>query len=135
MYSDTQTPRKFAALKPRFRYINQDVIKTKWEVLPEHVQRRVQEILVAGERPVIARLPEETKRIEAQAALGAITKTLGISIPSSWLEALLLTTFGRLVKRLPRMPFPPKTKEEHFNYEALISKNVRSRHLFWWSTL
>jgi kinetochore protein Fta7 len=30
----------------------------------------------------------------------------------------------RLSKRLPRMPFPPGTKEMHFDYEAMLNSNV-----------
>ena len=46
------------------------------------------------------------------------TSTFGLKIS-------FLTSSGRLAKRLPCMPFPSKTKEEHFNYEALMNKNVR----------
>ncbi|MCJ1388412.1 hypothetical protein MMC18_001259 [Xylographa bjoerkii] len=103
-----QPPGRSAALKPRLQYVNQDVIKTKWEVLPEHMQQLVRELFVAVERPVITRDSEEKRRIEAQEALSAVTKTLA--------------------KRLPRMPFPTKTKEEHFNYEALMNKNLALEH-------
>ncbi|MCJ1397831.1 hypothetical protein MMC11_001027 [Xylographa trunciseda] len=107
--NDIQPPKRFAILlKPRFRYINQDVIKTKWEVLPENMQHRVRELFMAVERPILARQPGENMTIEAQAALSTVTKTLA--------------------KRLPRMPFPTKTKEEHFNYEALTSKNLTLEH-------
>lgn len=30
----------------------------------------------------------------------------------------------RLEKRLPQMPFPPKSKEEHFNLDKLVERNV-----------
>ncbi|MCJ1382313.1 hypothetical protein MMC17_005426 [Xylographa soralifera] len=107
--NDVQSPKRFAAhLKPRFRYINQNVIKTKWEVLPELMQQQVRELFVAVERPVITRHSEDKRRIEAQAALSTVTRTLA--------------------KRLPRMPFPSKAKEEHFNYEALMNKNLALEH-------
>ncbi|MCJ1408061.1 hypothetical protein MMC19_002134 [Ptychographa xylographoides] len=101
--SDEEPQQKRATLKPRVRYIHQDIIKTKWQVLPEQVQDRIQELFTVVQRPVIARVRDDRQRIEVQAALSSITRTLG--------------------KRLPRIPFPPKTKEEHFNYEVLLNKN------------
>lgn len=74
---DGQPPsKKFAALKPRLRYIPQDVIKNKWEVLPEHIQGRVRELFVAVGRPVITQYRDERRRIGAQAALSSIKRTL-----------------------------------------------------------
>ncbi|MCJ1259402.1 hypothetical protein MMC24_007239 [Lignoscripta atroalba] len=94
---------RFAALRPRLRHVQQDVIKTKWEVLPESVQERVREVFKSVERPVIYKHREERRKIEAQVAVGSIVRTLG--------------------KRLPRMPFPPNTKEVQFNYESLLEGN------------
>ncbi|MCJ1317621.1 hypothetical protein MMC15_002946 [Xylographa vitiligo] len=106
---NVQSPEGFAAqLKPGLRYISQEIIKTKWEVLPEHMQQRVRELFVAAERPVMIRHPEDKKRIEAQAALSTVTRTLA--------------------EPLPRMPFPSKTKEEHFNYKTLMNKNLKLEH-------
>ncbi|MCJ1432894.1 hypothetical protein MMC27_002252 [Xylographa pallens] len=107
--NDVRSPKRIAAkLKPRLRYINEDVIKTKWEVLPEHMQQQVRELFVAAERPIMTRHSEDKRKIEVQAALSTVT--------------------GTLAKRLPRMPFPAKTKEEHFNYEVLMNKNLTLEH-------
>jgi len=46
---------------------------------------------------------DERQRIEAQGALAGITRSLG--------------------KRLPRMPFPPNTKEKDFSLEAIRKSN------------
>lgn len=35
-----------------------------------------------------------------------------------------------LGKRLPRMPFPPGTKEASFDYEAVLNENVRNAPLY-----
>ncbi|KAA6414456.1 MAG: hypothetical protein FRX48_01205 [Lasallia pustulata] len=102
--ADDAPPRtKFAALKPRVKYVPQRVIRSQWRVLPEVVQYKVKEIFRSLERPVITSHRDEGKRTEAQIAVASITRTLG--------------------RRLPRMPFPPDTKEIHFNYEALLDSN------------
>ncbi|MCJ1472155.1 hypothetical protein MMC13_000802 [Lambiella insularis] len=103
-----QLHKDLVLLKPRLRYIHQDVIKRNWRVLPEAVQSRVRELLVAVQRPVICRHREGKSREEAQEALNTVTRTLA--------------------KRLPRMPFPMKTKEEHFDYERLLNKNLSLEH-------
>jgi kinetochore protein Fta7 len=62
-------------LKPRLRYIHQDVIKHKWDVLPEPVQGRVTALFRSIERPVIVGHQDDRRRVEAQLALGTITRT------------------------------------------------------------
>lgn len=46
---------------------------------------------------------DERKRVEAQAALGGVVKTLE--------------------RRLPRMPFPPLTKNAVFDYESVLNEH------------
>ncbi|MCJ1250155.1 hypothetical protein MMC30_007381 [Trapelia coarctata] len=100
---DGPPSKKFAVLKPRLKYVRQDIIKNKWEVLPDHIQTRVKELFVAVGRPVITQYRDERRRIDAQTALSSITRKLG--------------------ERLPRMPFPPSTKEVSFDHEALLNSN------------
>ncbi|OAX84288.1 hypothetical protein ACJ72_01353 [Emergomyces africanus] len=95
--------KRFAILKPRTRHISERTIKTKWTTLPDSVQEKVKELFRSIERPVITRHRDERKRIEAQAAVVAVRKNLG--------------------RRLPRMPFPPGTKDTDFDYEAGLDDN------------
>ncbi|MCJ1480091.1 hypothetical protein MMC06_000245 [Schaereria dolodes] len=93
----------FGALRPRSRHADQETAKLKWEVLPDSLQDRVLELFETVEWPVIKQFQEDRKKTEAQVAVSSITRTLG--------------------KRLPRMLFPPNTKDVHFEYEALIEAN------------
>ncbi|KAL1954049.1 hypothetical protein VTO42DRAFT_1783 [Malbranchea cinnamomea] len=95
--------KKLAMLKPRVRNIAESTIKSKWTTLPDSAQDRVTELLRAVELPVINRHRDERKKIEAQTALAAVRKNLG--------------------KRLPRMPFPPGTKDTSFDYEFILHEN------------
>ncbi|KAJ5223833.1 hypothetical protein N7468_008375 [Penicillium chermesinum] len=98
------TPKKhYAYLKPSVRRVPEKTIKSKWATLPEPVQDKVRGLFHAIERPVIMRHSNEKKRIEAQAAVHAVVRNLG--------------------KRLPRMPFPPITKDAHFDYESALDEH------------
>ncbi|GES57079.1 kinetochore protein fta7 [Aspergillus terreus] len=99
---DTRSKR-FAYLKSQVRQISERTIKSKWTTLPEPIQDKVRDMFRALERPVIVRQQSERKRIEAQAAVQAVVKNLG--------------------KRLPRMPFPPITKDSAFEYEAALKEH------------
>ncbi|OJK00859.1 hypothetical protein ASPACDRAFT_42360 [Aspergillus aculeatus ATCC 16872] len=95
--------KRFAYLKPQVRQVSERTIKSKWSTLPEPVQDKVRDMFRALERPVIMRQQNESKRIEAQAAVQAVVKNLG--------------------KRLPRMPFPPVAKDSVFEYEAALKEH------------
>ncbi|KAF9893724.1 hypothetical protein FE257_009894 [Aspergillus nanangensis] len=100
---DDVRDKRFSYLKPQVRQISERTIKSKWSTLPEPVQDKVRDMFRALERPVIVRQQNERKRIEAQAAVQAVVKNLG--------------------KRLPRMPFPPITKDSAFEYEAALNEH------------
>ncbi|EAL93526.1 hypothetical protein KXX16_006367 [Aspergillus fumigatus] len=104
VHDDAARNKRFAYLKPQVRQVSERTIKSKWTTLPEPVQDKVRDMFRALERPVIVRQPNERKRIEAQAAVQAVVRNLG--------------------KRLPRMPFPPVTKESVFDYEAALNEHV-----------
>ncbi|PYH78014.1 hypothetical protein BO82DRAFT_169521 [Aspergillus uvarum CBS 121591] len=95
--------KRFAYLKPQVRQVSERTIKSKWSTLPEPVQDKVRDMFRGLERPVIMRQQNESKRIEAQAAVQAVVKNLG--------------------KRLPRMPFPPVAKDSVFEYEAALKEH------------
>lgn len=99
----THDHKRFAFLKPRVRHVAERTIKSKWTTLPEPVQEKVRDMFKSLERPVIVRHHDERKRIEAQTAVGAVVRNLA--------------------KRLPRMPFPPVTKDTSFDYEAALDEN------------
>ncbi|KAJ5444738.1 CENP-A-nucleosome distal centromere subunit CENP-Q [Penicillium daleae] len=95
--------KRYAYLKPTVRRIPEKTIKTKWTTLPEPVQDKVRDLFHSLERPVIVRQQNERKRIEAQSAVRAVVNNLG--------------------RRLPRMPFPPITKDSNFDYESALDEH------------
>ncbi|CAG8285857.1 unnamed protein product [Penicillium olsonii] len=96
-------PEGYAYLKPQVRRVPEKTIKSKWAPLPEPVQENVREMFHSLERPVIMRNQNERKRIEAQGAVQAVVRNLN--------------------KRLPRMPFPPVTKDSNFDYESALNEH------------
>ncbi|KAJ5081880.1 CENP-A-nucleosome distal centromere subunit CENP-Q [Penicillium alfredii] len=95
--------KRFAYLKPHVRRVPEKTIKSKWTTLPEPVQDKVRDMFHSLERPVIVRQQNERKRIEAQGAVQAVVRNLG--------------------RRLPRMPFPPITKDSNFDYESALDEH------------
>ncbi|CRL26235.1 unnamed protein product [Penicillium camemberti] len=95
--------KRYAYLKPHVRRVPEKTIKSKWTPLPEPVQDKIKDMFQSLERPVIMRSQNERKRIEAQGAVQAVVRNLG--------------------KRLPRMPFPPITKESNFDYESALNEH------------
>ncbi|KAB8235428.1 hypothetical protein ETB97_001294 [Aspergillus alliaceus] len=100
---DNSPRKRFAYLKPQVRRVSERTIKSKWSTLPGPMQEKVRDMFRALERPVIVRQQNERKRVDAQAAVQAVVKNLG--------------------KRLPRMPFPPITKDSVFEYEAALKEH------------
>ncbi|CAI7622015.1 unnamed protein product [Penicillium bialowiezense] len=96
-------PESYAYLKPQVRRVPEKTIKSKWAPLPEPVQEKVRDMFHSLERPVIMRNQNERKRIEAQGAVQAVVRNLN--------------------KRLPRMPFPPVTKDSNFDYESALNEH------------
>ncbi|KAJ6108672.1 hypothetical protein N7523_009995 [Penicillium sp. IBT 18751x] len=95
--------KRYAYLKPSIRRVPEKTIKAKWSTLPEPVQDKVRDLFHSLERPVIVRQQNEKKRIEAQSAVNAVVRNLG--------------------RRLPRMPFPPNTKDSSFDYESALDEH------------
>ncbi|KAL3469879.1 CENP-Q, a CENPA-CAD centromere complex subunit-domain-containing protein [Aspergillus californicus] len=100
---DNRRKKPYAHMKPQVRHISERTIKSKWSTLPESAQDKIRDMFRALERPVIVRQQNDRKRHEAQAAVQAVVKNLG--------------------KRLPRMPFPPFTKDSIFEYEAALDEH------------
>lgn len=62
-------------MEPRIKYVSQDIICSKWATLDEDTQAKVETILHSAELPVLARHTSEKKKVEAQRALGSLTRT------------------------------------------------------------
>jgi kinetochore protein Fta7 len=96
---------RFQKLKPRTREISHAIVKSKWTSLPAPAQQQVRELVKSAMRPVILMQRSERRRAEVESALSLLVK--------------------KLDRRVPRMPFPPKTKDNHFDLEKLLERNVR----------
>lgn len=94
---------KYQHLRAHTRHIPQDTITTKWINLPPPAQQAVRTLFKATKRPVLANMREGQRRTEAELTLNAVIQ--------------------KLEKRLPRMPFPPKTKDAHFDLEKVLERN------------
>lgn len=101
---EERAPKKFQHLKPRTRNIPQDVVASKWVPPSQLVQQQVRELFKAAKRPVILSRRDDRRRLEAETILEAVVR--------------------KLEDQLPKMPFPPKTKDVHFDLEKLIERNV-----------
>ncbi|KAI9741246.1 MAG: hypothetical protein M1834_002962 [Cirrosporium novae-zelandiae] len=108
---EQEPPRKkpYASLVPRTRYVTKDIISRKWKALSEPACQKIGEVFKLAARPVVIGMRDEKRRAEAQTVVGMMEKRWGVPY--------------RLRKKLPRMPFPPTTKDDHFSYEAILNAN------------
>lgn len=134
--SSNPNSKRFAYLKPRVRQVPERTIKAKWTTLPEAAQGKIRDIFRVVERPVIVRQNNERKRIEAQSAVQTFEKKyvhamvpgLHPAISAIGQPAIPVANFCSWIcslgKRLPRMVFPPATKESSFEFEAGLDEHV-----------
>ncbi|KAI9819443.1 MAG: hypothetical protein M1832_004006 [Thelocarpon impressellum] len=99
----TAPPAKYPTLQARVQHISQDAVTSKWTPLSASAQERVLAVLQTVERPATTRHRDQKRRTEAQAALAPVLRTLR--------------------RKLPRMAFPPTTKDAHFDYESMLDSN------------
>lgn len=66
----------YGSVKSRVKHVSQGAIRSKWRVLNRDTQAKVEDILLSVELPALARHTSEQRKIEAQRALGSITRTL-----------------------------------------------------------
>lgn len=83
-------------------------MNSKWVNLSIPAQEQVRGLFRAVERTLLMRYRDEEKRVEAQLALNSFLQDVE--------------------RKLPRFPFPPDTKDAHFDYEKLLESNVGSPH-------
>ncbi|KAF2460213.1 CENP-Q, a CENPA-CAD centromere complex subunit-domain-containing protein [Lineolata rhizophorae] len=100
---DDRPKKRFNYLKPRVRKIPQHVITSKWAPLGASTQQQTRDLIRAAKRPVTIGIRDDRRRIEAEVTLGSVIR--------------------KLERQLPRMPFPPNTRDFHFDLEALIDRN------------
>lgn len=62
-------------LMPRIKHVSRDTILSRWTILDEDTQAKVQDVLRSVEMPVLARHISEQKKIKAQGAIGSLTQT------------------------------------------------------------
>jgi hypothetical protein len=94
-------------LKPVARKVSRQTIAAKWEPLPLGCADRVSRLLQDVQRPVIAHLNDERKKVQASTALQMVSRRL----------------VGKISKGLP---FPPPTRsnrEDDFDFEKVLDHN------------
>ena len=94
----------FSYLKRHTRRVPQDVVKRRWKALPAPAQRQVRELFSAAKRSVMHGAKDERRAHEIETALGVVLR--------------------RLEKQLPRMPFPPKSRDEDFSLDRIVNRTV-----------
>ncbi len=68
------------SLKPKIKHISRNTILSRWMVLDEDAEAKVNAILRSIEMPVLARHISEWKKIEAQRTLGSLIRTYAIAL-------------------------------------------------------
>ena len=95
---------RIPTLQPEIKQIPPDTVNSKWVNLSQPAQEQVRGLFKSAERAVYMRARDEEKKAEAQFAV----------------ETLL----QGVERKLPRFPFPPDTRDAHFDYEKLLGSNV-----------
>jgi hypothetical protein len=96
--------RPFVYLKARTRKFPSDKITSEWRGLNAASQDKIQEIITVARRSIV-HVSRNKKRVQqGDEAVEQLEK--------------------KLLRALPQMPFPPKTKEESFDYEKLLEQSV-----------
>ncbi|KAI9792397.1 MAG: hypothetical protein M1816_002281 [Peltula sp. TS41687] len=100
---DGTAPSRFPTLEQEIKLVPPEVVNSKWVNLSVPAQEQVRGLFTAVERTLVMRDRDEDKRAEAQLALNSLLQDLE--------------------RKLPRFPFPPDTKDAHFDYEKLLESN------------
>jgi hypothetical protein len=103
-YSVVERSRPFVYLKARTRKIPQDKITSEWKALTAPAQDKVRDILTIARRSVVNTSRNGKRAQQTDEAVEALME--------------------RLLQRLPRMPFPPRTKELNFDLDKLLEQSV-----------
>ena len=103
-HSVVERSRPFVYLRARTRKIPQDKITSEWKALTAPSQDKVRDILMIAKRSMVNALRNGKRAQQADEAVEALME--------------------RLLQRLPRMPFPPRTKELNFDLDKLLEQSV-----------
>jgi len=130
----TSSSRPYATLEPRVAKVSEAVIRKKWKKLPENSQVRLAHLLDGVARQGLAKMAKKhnTKRAmndlegqdEGEEAVVELASRYDCT-EFARVDCLNINGFCRLTKRLPRMPFPPRTDERDFDFEGTLHR-VRS---------
>ncbi|KAI9832353.1 MAG: hypothetical protein M1826_002039 [Phylliscum demangeonii] len=91
-------------LRRETKQIAPETVNAKWVNLSESSQEQVRALFRAVARPVLVhQRDDDERRAEVQAGLDAL--------------------LSGMEHKLPRFPFPPDTKDEHFDFEKLLAGN------------
>jgi hypothetical protein len=99
--------KSYTYLTARTRRIPQATVAAEWQALPGPAQQRAKDLLTTAKRTVVSGTQSQKRNEEADAVIGVL--------------------MSKIVKRLPRMPFPPNVKEVNFDLDKLLERSV-SRH-------
>jgi kinetochore protein Fta7 len=103
-YSTVPQNRPYVYLKARTRKIPQDKITSEWKSLAAPSQEKIKDILTVARRSVVHNTRNKKRADQGDEAVRALLQSL--------------------LHRLPRMPFPPKTKELNFDLDKLLEQSV-----------
>jgi hypothetical protein len=103
-YSTVPQNRPYVYLKARTRKIPQDKITSEWKSLTTPSQEKVRDILTVARRSVVHNTRNKKRANQGDEAVRELLQSL--------------------LRKLPRMPFPPKTKELNFDLDKLLEQSV-----------
>jgi hypothetical protein len=102
--SSQTTKKPYTYLTAQTRRIPQDIVASEWVALPLPARQRFKDVLTTAKRAVVSCTRSQKRNAEAEAVIGALMDSLS--------------------NRLPRMPFPPNSKELNFDLEKLLERSV-----------
>ena len=113
----------FAILAPHTLNVSQTVIRKKWKKLPANWQQKVKQLIQSIGRSSHSRGGKHGNSTGSQTA---VENVLELYVQTSLHHFRRSNTycFYRLTRRVPRMPFPPKTEEVCFDFEAILCRTV-----------
>jgi hypothetical protein len=94
----------FVYLKAKTRQIPQEKITTEWRNPTTASQEKIREILTIAKRSIV-HVTKNKKRVQQA-------------------EEAVETVMQKMMKKVPLMPFPPRTKEINFDLEKLLEQSV-----------
>ncbi|RFU28019.1 hypothetical protein B7463_g8335, partial [Scytalidium lignicola] len=104
---EPETSRNYPRLVPITRRIPRDKIDAQWEPLQNNCIERISQLLQDVERPVIMRVRDEDKRIQARTAIQMVSRKL----------------ISKLSKGLPFPPGIRSQRVEDFDFEKVLDNN------------